>query len=99
MGGAAVRGFQQGGAAACVKHFPGLGNTAIDTHLALPKLDTPLEQLLMQDMLPFRAAISAGVASIMTTHTIYSALDDDLPVTLSPVIIQRLLRNELGFGG
>lgn len=99
FGAAAVRGFQSGGVAACAKHFPGLGNTAIDTHLALPNLDTPLEQLLSRDMQPFRAAIEAGLTSIMSTHTIFSALDRDYPTTLSPVIIQRLVRGELRFDG
>ncbi|MBA3867754.1 MAG: beta-N-acetylhexosaminidase [Anaerolineae bacterium] len=97
MGGAAVRGFQRGGVAACAKHFPGLGNTAIDTHLALPVLDTSVEQLRKNDMQPFRTPIENGIASIMTTHTIFSALDSELPATLSPIIIQRLLREELHF--
>ena len=97
MGRAAVQGFQSGGVAACAKHFPGLGSTAIDTHLALPRLDTSVDQLVMQDMPPFRAAIDAGVATIMTTHTIFTALDDRLPATLSAVIIQQLLRQRLGF--
>jgi beta-N-acetylhexosaminidase len=99
MGGAAVRGFQHGGVAACAKHFPGLGNTAIDTHLALPTLDISVEQLRKNDMQPFRTPIENGIASIMTTHTIFSALDTELPATLSPVIIQRLLREELHFEG
>lgn len=99
MGGAAVRGFQRGGVAACAKHFPGLGNTAIDTHLALPVLDTSVEQLRKQDMQPFRTPIQNGIASIMTTHTIFAALDTELPATLSPVIIQKLLREELQFDG
>jgi beta-N-acetylhexosaminidase len=96
---AAVRGFEAGGVATSAKHFPGLGQTAIDTHVALPTLDTPLLQLLERDLLPFRAAIEAGTSSIMTTHTIYATLDDELPVTLSPVVIRRLLRGELGFDG
>ena len=96
---AAVKGFEAGGVATSAKHFPGLGQTAIDTHVALPTLETPVEQLLLHDLLPFRAAIDAGASSIMTTHTIYATLDADLPVTLSPVVIRRLLRGELGFDG
>ncbi len=96
---AAVKGFEAGGVATSAKHFPGLGKTTVDTHVALPTLDTPLAQLLMHDLLPFRAAIDAGVSSIMTTHTIYATLDAALPVTLSPVVIRRLLRGELGFDG
>lgn len=99
MGAAAVRGFQRGGVAACAKHFPGLGNTDVDTHLALPVLDMPLAQLLDTPMQPFRAAIEAGVASIMTTHTIFTSLDANLPATLSPVVIQQVLRQYLGFRG
>lgn len=96
---AAVEGFQRAGVAACAKHFPGLGETAIDTHLALPRLTVSEAQLLNRDLMPYRAAIDAGIASIMTTHTIIETLDPDYPATLSPVIIQRLLRDELGFDG
>lgn len=94
---AAVTGFEAGGIAATVKHFPGLGKTDIDTHVALPSIDTPVEQLLAHDLLPYRYAIDAGVSTVMTTHTIYATLDAKLPVTLSPVVIRRLLRDELGF--
>ncbi|HVU15076.1 MAG TPA: beta-N-acetylhexosaminidase [Phototrophicaceae bacterium] len=99
MGSAAVRGFQRGGVAACAKHFPGLGTTSTDTHVALPILDTPLETLAQQDMEPFKSSVSGGIASVMTTHTIFSALDARLPATLSPVIIRQLLREKLGFDG
>ncbi len=99
MGSAAVRGFQRGGVAACAKHFPGLGTTSTDTHVALPVLDTPLETLREVDMQPFKAAIAAGIASVMSTHTIFSALDPQLPATLSPLIIPQLLRGDLGFDG
>ncbi len=96
---AEVRGFQSAGIAACGKHFPGLGATPIDTHVDLPRLNTPVEQLLAHDLLPYRAAIQAGVASIMTTHTIYTELDTHFPATLSPIIVQKLLREELQFEG
>lgn len=96
---AAVRGFQKGEVAACAKHFPGLGNTSIDTHLALPTLDTSVEQLRSVDLLPYRVALDNQLATIMTTHTIFSALDKEYPATLSPIIIQQLIRDELGFAG
>jgi beta-N-acetylhexosaminidase len=96
---AAVRGLQAGGVAACAKHFPGLGDTALDTHLALPTLDTPVEALTVRDLLPYRAVLAEGLASVMTTHTRFSALDREHPATLSAVVINRLLREELGFDG
>jgi beta-N-acetylhexosaminidase len=96
---AAVRGLQGRGVAACAKHFPGLGNTAIDTHLALPIIDTPLDHLLEHDLQPYRDLVAQGIASIMTTHTIYATLDDQHPATLSPRVIQRLIREELGYDG
>lgn len=95
----AVRGLQAHGVAACAKHFPGLGATHIDTHLALPTLDTPVQQLILRDLTPYRAVVSADIASVMTTHTIFSALDPQHPATLSNVVIQRLLRGELGYNG
>ena len=94
---AATRGFQAGGVMACAKHFPGLGNTSIDSHLDLPTLDTPLEQLTSQDLEPYRHVVDANIASIMTTHTVFSELDTDYPATLSPHIIANLVRDELGF--
>ncbi len=95
----AVKGLQDNGVAACAKHFPGLGDTAIDTHVALATLNAPLEQLIARDLIPYRAVIAAGIASIMTTHTVYSALDLDYPATLSSIVIHRLLRGELGYTG
>jgi beta-N-acetylhexosaminidase len=88
---AAVRGTQRLGVAACAKHFPGHGSTAEDSHLALPALVGPLEAGLE----PFRAAIDAGVASIMTAHI---KVNEDA-ATLDASIVQELLRGKLGFGG
>lgn len=99
MASEAVIGLQERGVAACAKHFPGLGDTAIDTHLALPRLNTPLEHLLEVDLLPYRAVIRTEIASIMTTHTIFTTLDAEHPATLSEVIVRRLLREELRFDG
>ncbi|MBC7870688.1 MAG: beta-N-acetylhexosaminidase, partial [Chitinophagaceae bacterium] len=95
----AVRGLQSERIAACAKHFPGLGNTTIDTHLALPTLDTPLEHLIATDLAPYRAVIDENIASIMTTHTKFLALDEEHPATLSPVIVKRLLRDALQYEG
>lgn len=95
----AVTGFQSGGVIACAKHFPGLGNTSIDSHLDLPTLSTPLAELLSGDLEPYRHVVDADIASIMTTHTIYEALDAEHPATLSPAAIQQLLRQELAYKG
>lgn len=95
----AIQGFQEGGVAACAKHFPGLGDTAVDTHKALAVLDTPLQTLLERDLQPYHTSIQAGLKTIMTTHTLFTALDENYPATLSPHIIQRLIREELAFEG
>lgn len=99
MAAAAVRGFQKAGVAACAKHFPGLGDTAIDTHLELAALDTDMDYLLENDMLPYRTAVEADLATIMTTHTLFTTLDKTYPATLSPHIVQRLIREELAYEG
>jgi len=97
---AAVKGFQSGGVIACAKHFPGLGNTAIDSHLALPVVDTSVADIMESDLVPYYEAVRKGdLATIMTTHTIFSQLDEDLPATLSPHIIHTLLRDNLKFDG
>ncbi len=99
MAAAAVRGFQAGGIATSPKHFPSAGHTAIDTHIALPALDTSLDHLRAIDMMPYRAAIAAGAASVMVTHVLYRALDAEYPCTLSPIVVHKLLRGELGYDG
>ena len=89
-----VTGLQGQGVAACAKHFPGHGDTSQDSHLELPVVDGDLDQALE----PFRAAIAAGVRSVMTAHVRVPSLDDE-QATLSPRILQELLREELGFAG
>ena len=96
---AQIRGFQRAGVAATIKHFPGLGNTVIDTHEALAKVSGSLGYLYDQDLLPFREAIRADVACVMLTHVMFEALDRDYPATLSPRIVDGLLRGELGYEG
>lgn len=96
---AEVAGFQAGGAAACAKHFPGLGNTPVDTHEALAIIDVPFDFLWDNDLVPFRAIVEAGVATMMMTHVTFTALDKQYPATLSPVITQNLLRDKIGFTG
>jgi beta-N-acetylhexosaminidase len=100
MAAAAVEGFQSEGVAACAKHFPGLGNTAIDSHLALPRLEgVSVDDLLASDLVPYQRTIAAGLASVMTTHTLFPALDEQHPATLSEHIVETLLRRELGYDG
>lgn len=94
-----IRGHQEAGVAACAKHFPGHGDTDLDSHLCLPRLPHGRERLNQVELPPFRAAIQAGVSSIMTAHVVFSALDPEVPATLSPAALRTLLRGELGFGG
>ncbi len=99
LGAGMIRGLQEGGVAACAKHFPGHGDTDLDSHLALPAVDHGRSRLQEVELLPFRRAIEAGVACIMTAHILVRELDDRLPATLSPVLIEGVLRKEMGYGG
>ncbi|MBB6344615.1 beta-N-acetylhexosaminidase [Nonomuraea muscovyensis] len=96
---AAVEGLQSTGVAACVKHFPGHGATTVDSHLAVPVVDVPLEVLRARELVPFEAAITAGTKSIMTAHVAVPVLTGDRPATLSPAAITGLLRDDLGYNG
>jgi beta-N-acetylhexosaminidase len=93
-----IRGLQSAGVAACAKHFPGHGDTAADTHLGLPRIDLPLD-VFGAHLAPFRAAVAAGVKSIMTAHILFPAYDTDLPATMSRAILTDLLRKDLGYDG
>ncbi|MGQ4387302.1 glycoside hydrolase family 3 protein [Streptomyces sp. SAS_270] len=94
-----VTGLQSAGVAACTKHFPGHGDTAVDSHHALPRIDAGLPVLQERELAPFRAAIAAGSRAVMSAHILIPALDADRPATLSPRILTGLLREELGYDG
>jgi beta-N-acetylhexosaminidase len=94
-----IEGLQSTGVAASAKHFPGHGDTASDSHLAMPVVDLPLATLRTRELLPFAAAIAAGTRSIMTSHILLPQLDAEHVATFSPRILGELLRGELGFDG
>lgn len=99
LGAALVKGHQGAGVAACAKHFPGHGDTDLDSHLALPTLRHSEARLREVELPPFRAAVDAGVASIMTAHVVFEALDKGVPATLSKKVLRPLLREEMEFDG
>ncbi len=99
LGAAIIRTLQAEGIAACGKHFPGHGDTSADSHHELPLVEHPPERLREVEFLPFRAAVDAGVATIMTAHVFVPALDDKRPATLSRHVITDLLRGELQYEG
>jgi beta-N-acetylhexosaminidase len=95
-----VRGMQRAGLAATAKHFPGHGDTDIDTHHALATVKSDRARLNAVELVPFRAAIASGIAGIMTAHIALPAVNDSTtPATLAPKIITDLLRDTLGFRG
>ena len=93
-----VSGLQAAGVAACVKHFPGHGDTGQDSHLTLPVLGADASLVRGRELVPFAAAVRAGAASVMTSHILVPAVDPDLPATLSEPVLS-LLRQELGYAG
>jgi beta-glucosidase-like glycosyl hydrolase len=96
-----IAGAQEQGVLACAKHFPGHGDTASDSHAALPFVHADRDLLARRELKPFHAAVGAGVGAIMTAHVVYPALDETpgLPATLSRKVLVELLRDEMGFGG
>jgi beta-N-acetylhexosaminidase len=91
--------LQENGVAACGKHFPGHGDTSVDSHLALPLVEHPPDRIRRVECVPFREAIRAGVAFIMTAHVLVPSIDENKPATLSPRIVRSMLREELAFPG
>jgi beta-N-acetylhexosaminidase len=96
---AVVQGLQGEGVAACAKHFPGHGATAIDSHQKLPTIERSRIELEGAELIPFEQAIATDVATIMPGHLLCPALDAEQPATFSPSIIQGMLRQQFGFDG
>ncbi len=96
-----IKGLQDGGMVATSKHFPGHGNTSIDSHLDLPVLKSNLDELNKIELYPFKENIKAGVMSIMVGHLAVPAIEGDsgIPASLSKKVISDLLKKELGFNG
>jgi len=95
-----ARGLERAGVAATAKHFPGHGDTDLDSHLALPRVGADLARLDAVELVPFRRLIAQGIASIMTAHVLFPAVEPEpIPATLSRRVLSGLLRERLGYGG
>jgi len=92
-------GLQSQGIIACVKHFPGHGDTDVDSHKALPVVDKDVRDLENLELIPFKAAVDAGIDMVMTSHVLFPALDDAHPATMSRAVLHGLLRERLGYSG
>ncbi|MEO0588027.1 MAG: glycoside hydrolase family 3 N-terminal domain-containing protein [Planctomycetota bacterium] len=99
MAGPLIRGIESTGVAACGKHFPGHGDTPLDSHVDLPRLGVSLDVMRRREFVPFEAAIAAGVSTMMPGHLVIEALDPELPATMSRAVVHGLLREKMGFEG
>ena len=99
MGLAYMEGVQTAGSIPVIKHFPGHGDTTVDSHHDLPTISKTLEELRNQELIPFKKAIEENAPALMTAHILFPALDKKYPATLSSQILQNLLRKELNFKG
>jgi beta-N-acetylhexosaminidase len=100
-GRAAIDGLKSAGVIPVAKHFPGHGDTSLDSHVALPRCDASGTRLFQREIRPFEAAVQAGVPVVMTAHVLFPALDPDPrhPATLSPTIVTSILRERIRFQG
>ena len=99
-GEAAVRAYENTGVFCCGKHFPGHGDTSVDSHLGLPRVDKTVEELEQAELIPFRRCIAAGIPAIMSSHILFPNIEkENVPCTMSRTIITDLLKNKLGFRG
>ncbi len=99
LGVATMKGLQAGGVIPAVKHFPGHGDTAVDSHVGLPRVDHDLARLRRFELLPFREAIKNGAEAVMVAHILLPKIDPTYPASMSREIITDLLKNELQFTG
>ncbi len=91
--------MEREGVFACPKHFPGHGDTGVDSHYDLPVVHRSLDELRQRELVPFAAMVQAGAKIIMSAHILYPAIDPDFPATLSRLWLNDVLRGELGFQG
>lgn len=97
---ASIAPYQNSGVLCCAKHFPGHGDTAVDSHLGLPRVDKTEEELEQLELIPFRRAIAAGVPAVMMSHVLFPSMEpQQLPCTMSRRMVTGLLREKLGFRG
>lgn len=95
-----IDGLTAGGVAGCLKHFPGLGSVALDPHLTLPMLDTTLADMKLRELSPYYALLKTNHAPmVMVTHMLIPALDPNVPTSVSPLVINGLLRHDMGYDG
>jgi beta-N-acetylhexosaminidase len=99
MGAAFGRGLRSGGVLSCAKHFPGHGDAAVDPHLDLPVFEGTMTRLETTELVPFAAAVAAGVPLVMTAHILLPRIDPDVPASLSSIILDGVLRHHLNFDG
>ncbi|KPJ76014.1 MAG: hypothetical protein AMJ54_13175 [Deltaproteobacteria bacterium SG8_13] len=99
MGTAVIRHLQRRNIMAVAKHFPGIGRTTDDSHIDMPRLEAGLDALEASDLIPFHAAIEAGVSAVMLAHIFYPAIDSRWPASLSPAIARDLLRGAMNYEG
>ena len=99
FGQAMYDGLAESNVLGCVKHFPGHGNTDVDSHVGLPVIKSSMDELYAMELAPFISSIRKGIDSLMTTHIIFEAIDKNYPATLSQPVVTDLLRNQLKYNG
>lgn len=100
LGCASAKAYEKSGVLCCAKHFPGHGDTAVDSHLGLPRVEKTEQELEQLELIPFRRAVEAGIPAVMISHVLFPAIEpEQVPCTMSRRIVTDLLRRKLGFEG